>query len=42
MTKLQAQGALYRLLEGFLLGLRGRSNCAELGQPMSKLLVIQI
>jgi hypothetical protein len=33
---------LYGLLEGFLLDLRGRSNCAELGQVVSQLLVIQI
>jgi hypothetical protein len=33
MSKLQAQHALYRLLEGFLL--RGRRNSAKLGQAES-------
>jgi hypothetical protein len=42
MTELQAQRALYRLLEGFLLRLRGRCDCANLGQSESQLLVMQI
>jgi hypothetical protein len=42
MSKLQAQGTLHCLLEGFLLGLRGRGNGVELGQTKSQLLVVKI
>jgi hypothetical protein len=42
MSKLHTNCALYPLLETFLFRLGDKSQCANLGEPYPKLLMIQI